>query len=102
VPSGADAARTMPQLIRDDIPTVNSTELAKLLDMSPRQIYVLAERKLVVRSGRGFDHEASLKRYIGHLRRAVEIRKMIPDAPDATVQKLADFLTAEILKQAEG
>jgi hypothetical protein len=46
---------------------INAAELGEWIAVSPRQVYVLEKKNLVVRSGKGFDRTRSTRRYIGHL-----------------------------------
>jgi phage terminase Nu1 subunit (DNA packaging protein) len=43
---------------------INASKLAELLDVSSRQIYVMAQKGTVIKSGRGFARDASVTTYL--------------------------------------
>jgi phage terminase Nu1 subunit (DNA packaging protein) len=50
-------------------PVLTEIEMAALIDVSPRQLRSLAERRVAVRCGRGeYDADRTVRDYIHHLR----------------------------------
>jgi phage terminase Nu1 subunit (DNA packaging protein) len=49
---------------------ISTHELAALLGLSERSVRDLARRQILIREGRGFDRDASVKSYCGHLHAA--------------------------------
>jgi phage terminase Nu1 subunit (DNA packaging protein) len=82
-------------MMNDEIQTVNATKLAEIFDCSEREIYNLARKGLAIKRGKGFDLDASVKRFIPHLRRLVAFRNIKPPLTYAQIQSVEELVLAE-------